>query len=310
MAYVSSIVDLIGHTPLLRLSRIEQAFDLSCTLLGKLERQNPSGSVKDRAAYSMLLSAAQSGRLAPEGTVVEPTSGNTGVGLAMLGARLGYRVVLTMPDTMSRERIALLRAYGAVVELTPGEKGMQGAIERAEAIAAETNGILLNQFENPANTLSHRATAEEILTDLAGAPDAFVAGIGTGGTLTGVGSALKAASDTVRILGVEPASSPLLTEGKSGPHGLMGIGANFVPPLLDADAADEILTVTEAEAYAFSRALAQTEGILCGITSGAALAAAVRYAKHAASPNARIVVLLPDTGERYLSTDLFKGEPV
>lgn len=305
MAYVSSIVDLIGHTPLLRLSRIEQAFDLSCTLLGKLERQNPSGSVKDRAAYSMLLSAAQSGRLAPGGTVVEPTSGNTGVGLAMLGARLGYRVVLTMPDTMSRERIALLRAYGAVVELTPGEKGMQGAIERAEAIAAETNGVLLNQFENPSNALAHAQTAQEILSDLDGAPDAFVAGIGTGGTLTGVGTTLRQTDPSVRIIGVEPASSPLLTEGHSGQHGLMGIGANFVPPLLDRSLVDEIAAVSEADAYAFSRTLASTEGVLCGITSGAALCAAVRYAQRPCARDSRIVVLLPDTGERYLSTELF-----
>ena len=302
-----SILDLIGHTPLLELSGYACRHDLPVRLLVKLEGMNPAGSAKDRVAANMIRRAEEAGSLRPGGTIIEPTSGNTGIGLAAVGAAKGYRVILTMPETMSVERRALIAAYGAEIVLTPGEAGMQGAVDRAEALHASTPGsILAGQFDNPANPEAHElTTGPEIWTDTEGSVDIFVAGVGTGGTISGVGRYLKDRKSSVQVVAVEPAASPLLSQGHAGPHGLQGIGANFVPENLDRSVVDEILPVWEEDAYAAGRELARREGILAGITSGAALWAASQVAARPENRGKTIVALLPDSGERYLSTPLF-----
>lgn len=308
MNIVPSVTGLIGRTPLMELRRYSAAHDLPAVILAKLECMNPAGSAKDRVAARMIAQAEAEGRLSPGGTIIEPTSGNTGIGLAAVGAAKGYRVILTMPDTMSVERRILIAAYGAEIVLTPGAEGMAGAVAKAEELRQSIPGsIIAGQFDNPANPEAHFATTgPEIWTDTDGTVDIFVAGIGTGGTISGVGRYLKGQKPGVRIVGVEPAASPLLTQGHAGPHGLQGIGANFVPGNLDRSVVDEIFTATEADAYAAGRALARTEGILAGITSGAALWVAGELAKRPENQGKVIVALLPDSGERYLSTPLFQ----
>lgn len=302
-----SLSELVGGTPLLEVSGFARARALPATVLAKLECRNPAGSAKDRVALQMIREAEEAGLLSPGGTIIEPTSGNTGIGLAAMGIARGYRVILTMPDSMSAERRALLSAYGAQLVLTPGAQGMSGAIAKAEELAAQLPGSwIAGQFENGANPRAHYlTTGPEIWRDTDGRVDIFVAGAGTGGTLSGTGRYLKEQNPAVRIVAVEPASSPLLTEGRAGPHGLQGIGANFVPANLDLGLIDEILPVTEADAYAAGRLLARTEGLLCGITSGAALHAAAELAQRPENRGKVIVALLPDTGDRYLSTPLF-----
>ena len=308
MNTVSSVTGLIGRTPLLELRRYSAAHDLPAAILAKLECMNPAGSAKDRVAARMIAQAEAEGRLAPGGTIIEPTSGNTGIGLAAVGAAKGYRVILTMPDTMSVERRSLIAAYGAEIVLTPGAEGMSGAVTKAEELRRTIPGsIIAGQFDNPANPAAHfDTTGPEIWADTDGTVDIFVAGIGTGGTISGVGRYLKERKPGVRVVGVEPASSPLLTQGHAGPHGLQGIGANFVPGNLDRSVVDEILAATEVDAYAAGRALARTEGVLAGITSGAALWAAGELARRPENRGKVIVALLPDSGERYLSTPLFR----
>ncbi len=307
MKMYKSASELIGNTPLLEISRYSEKAMVNAKIAVKLECFNPTGSAKDRAALFMLDDAEKSGRLTAGGTVIEPTSGNTGIGLAAVAASRGYRVILTMPDTMSVERMKLLSAYGAELVLTEGSRGMSGAIEKAEALAKEIPGsIIAGQFENPANPKAHYyTTGPEIWEDTDGKVDIFVAGIGTGGTLTGVGRYLKEKNPKIQIVGVEPASSPLITEGTSGSHGLMGIGANFIPDNYDSTVCDKVITVTEHEAYTAARAIAKCEGVLVGITSGAALHAATLLARLPENRGKLIVPLLPDTGERYLSTPLF-----
>lgn len=303
----TSADQLIGHTPLLELCRLEQSLDLRARLLVKLESFNPAGSVKDRVAKAMLDEAEAAGRLGPGAVIIEPTSGNTGIGLAMMAAARGYRAIIVMPETMSIERRLLLKAYGAELVLTPGSQGMQGAIDKAEELAAQTPGsFVAGQFVNPANPAAHEATTgPEIWQDTDGQVDIFVAGAGTGGTVTGVGRYLKAQNPAVQVVAVEPAGSPVLGGGKAGPHGLQGIGAGFVPAVLDTTVYDEVLPVTEADAYAAGRLLGRKEGVLAGISSGAALWAALQVAKRPQNAGKTIVVLLPDTGDRYLSTPLF-----
>ena len=303
----NSVCELIGKTPLLRLSRFSRERGLGMAVLAKLEYFNPAGSVKDRVGAKMIEDAEKSGKLKPGATIIEPTSGNTGIGLAAVAASKGYKVILTMPDTMSRERIALLRAYGAELVLTDGALGMTGAIEKAKEIADKTPGsIIAGQFGNPANPKAHyETTGPEIWEDTDGEVDIFVAGVGTGGTLTGTARYLKEKNPNIKIVAVEPAGSPLLSKGVAGAHGLMGIGANFVPEILDTSLIDEIITVTEDEAYAAGRELVKSEGILVGITSGAALHAASLVAKREESKDKVVVALLPDTGERYLSTPMY-----
>ena len=303
-----SAEELIGRTPLLKLNRFAAEKACGGTILAKLEYLNPAGSAKDRAALFMVNDAEKRGVLKPGGTVIEPTSGNTGIGLAMVAVRRGYRVIIVMPDSMSKERRTLMTAYGAELVLTPGCEGMKGAIEKAEALKEAIPGsFILGQFENPANAEAHyRTTGPEIWEDTEGRVDLFVAGVGTGGTVTGVGRYLKEQNPEVKIVAVEPASSPLLSKGYAGPHGLQGIGANFVPELLDREIYDEVITVTEEEAFGAARTLAKTEGILCGISSGAALFAGETLAKRKENTGKNIVVLLPDTGDRYLSTALYE----
>lgn len=303
----TSVAELVGHTPLLRLQKTEVAEKTVGTLYAKLESFSPGGSAKDRIALAMLLEAERTGKLQKGGTIIEPTSGNTGIGLACMGAARGYRVILVMPDSMSRERQLLMAAYGAQIVLTPGRLGMQGAVDRARELLQEIPGSFLpDQFGNPENPAAHeRTTGPEIWEALQGKVDIFVAGIGTGGTVTGVGRYLKSKSPTVQIVGVEPAGSPLLTAGRSGSHGLMGIGANFVPDILDRSLLHEVLTVTEEQAYQAARALGRTEGLLVGISSGAALHGALQIAQRAENKGKNIVAFLPDSGERYLSTPLF-----
>lgn len=294
------LTDLIGGTPMLELTGLEGQ---QARLLVKLEYFNPGGSVKDRIALAMIEDAEQRGVLQPGATIIEPTSGNTGVGLAWVGAVKGYRVILTMPDTMSVERRNLLKAYGAQLELTPGAEGMKGAIRRAEKLRDEIAGaVILGQFVNPANPAMHRrTTGEEIWTDTRGEVDIFVAGVGTGGTVSGTAQALKAHKTSVRIVAVEPASSPVLSTGQSGKHKIQGIGAGFVPETYDATVVDEVMTVTDEEAYRAARMLASQHGLLVGISSGAAFCAAYTLACQAQNSGKTIVALLPDTGERYLS---------
>ena len=307
MNVFKSVTELIGKTPLLELKNYAADHGLQATVLAKLECMNPGGSAKDRVGAAMIAGAEAAGRLAPGGTIIEPTSGNTGIGLAMVAAAKGYRVILTMPDTMSVERRSLLAAYGAEIILTPGSEGMTGAVRKAEALHHEIPGsIIAGQFDNPDNPAAHyAATGPEVWQDTDGKVDIFVAGVGTGGTLTGTGRYLKEKNPAVQVVAVEPASSPLLSQGRAGAHGLQGIGANFVPENFDASVADEIITVTEEEAYAAGRALARQEGILVGITSGAAVHAAAVLAARPENKGKVIVALLPDSGERYLSTPLF-----
>lgn len=302
-----SAMELIGHTPLLELCNFEKKHGLNAHVIAKVEYLNPAGSVKDRAALSMIEEAEADGRLKPGATIIEPTSGNTGIGLASIAAMKGYRAILTMPETMSLERRQLLKAYGAEIVLTEGSKGMAGAIEKARELELEIPGsMVLGQFENPANARAHiRTTGPEIWEDLEGDVDVFVAGIGTGGTITGVGTYLKGKNPKIRIVGVEPAGSPFLSKGETGPHGLQGIGAGFKPELLDDTVYDEIMTVEDEDAYQTGREIARTEGILVGITSGAAVWAAAELAKRPEFAGKNIVALLPDTGDRYLSTPLF-----
>ncbi len=307
MNVFKSISALVGNTPLLELTNIERENNLNATVLAKLEYLNPAGSAKDRIALNMLNDAESRGLIQPGATIIEPTSGNTGIGLAAIAASRGYKVILTMPDTMSQERISLLRAYGAQLVLTEGAKGMTGAIEKANEIARNTpNSFIPGQFVNPANPAAHFATTgPEIWADTDGKVDLFVAGVGTGGTLSGVGQYLKSQNPDVQIIAVEPASSPLLSGGQAGAHGLQGIGANFVPDTLDRTIIDEIIPVSDEDAYAAGRSIARKEGILVGITSGAALHAAMLLSKRPENAGKTIVALLPDTGDRYLSTPMF-----
>lgn len=306
MNIYNSIDELVGGTPLLALGRY--GAELPAKIYAKLEYLNPAGSAKDRIAREMIAEAEKSGRLAPGGTIIEPTSGNTGIGLAAMAAAKGYRVIIVMPETMSRERRLLMKAYGAELVLTEGAKGMTGAIEKAEQLAREIPGaIIAGQFENPANPAAHRkTTGPEIWADTDGKVDIFVAGVGTGGTISGTGAYLKEKNPNIKIVAVEPHDSPLLSKGTAGAHKIQGIGANFVPAALDTGIYDEIITVTTEEAYAAARALARKEGVLAGISSGAALHAARTLAIRPENEGKNIVVLLPDTGDRYLSTDLFE----
>lgn len=307
MKVKKSITDLIGSTPLLELVNTERAEGLEATLLAKLEMFNPAGSVKDRIAKAMIEDAEERGLLREGCVIIEPTSGNTGIGLASIAAARGYRIILTMPETMSVERRNLLKAYGAELVLTPGALGMNGAVEKARELASETaDSFMPGQFYNPANPAVHEATTgPEIWEDTQGKVDIFVAGIGTGGTISGVGRFLKKKNPAVKIVGVEPAASPLLTKGTAGAHRIQGIGANFVPDTLDRNVYDEIITVENEDAFEAGRALARTEGLLAGISSGAAVWAAVQLARRPENRGKTIVVVLPDTGERYLSTPMF-----
>lgn len=302
-----SFAELVGNTPMLEVVNLETKYQLAARIVLKLESMNPAGSVKDRAALRMLLDAEREGKLSPGGTIIEPTSGNTGIGLAACAVPRGYRLILTMPDTMSVERRNLLKAYGAEVVLTEGALGMQGAIAKAKALAEEIEGAFIpGQFENPSNARAHYdTTGPEIFRQTDGEVDIFVAAVGTGGTLTGTGRYLKEKKPSVSVVAVEPKDSPVLSEGKSGAHKIQGIGAGFVPDVLDTAVYDEVLTVTAEEAFAAARELAVSEGILVGISSGAALTAALRMAKREENRDKMIVVLLPDTGDRYLSTELF-----
>ena len=311
MARIYTSVDqLIGHTPLLELTRLEADLGLNARVLAKLEYLNPAGSVKDRVAKSMLDDAEAKGILKPDSVIIEPTSGNTGIGLCSVAAARGYRVIIVMPETMSAERRALMKAYGAELVLTEGAKGMAGAIAKADELAKELpNAMVAGQFVNPANPAAHIATTgPEIWVDTDGAVDLFVAGVGTGGTITGVGRYLKEKKPGVRIVAVEPADSAVLSGGKAGPHALQGIGAGFVPEVLDTRIYDEVMTATTEDSFAAARMLAKREGVLAGISSGTALWAAIEQAKRPENEGKTIVVLLPDTGDRYLSTALFTEE--
>jgi len=303
----TSIEQLIGKTPLLELKRMEEAQGLQARVLAKLEYFNPAGSVKDRIAKAMIDEAEASGRLKPGAVLIEPTSGNTGIGLASVAAAKGYRLIITMPETMSVERRQLMGAYGAELVLTEGSKGMKGAIAKAEELAGEIPGsVTLGQFVNPANPAAHKiTTGPEIWEDTEGKIDIFVAGVGTGGTITGVGQYLKERNPAVKVVAVEPKDAPVLSEGRAGAHKIQGIGAGFVPEILDTSAYDEILPVSNEDAFAAGRLMGRTEGVLVGISSGAALHAALTLAKRPENADKTIVVLLPDTGERYLSTPLF-----
>ena len=307
MKIYGSVTELIGRTPLLEVKNLERDMDLKARVLVKLEYFNPAGSVKDRAALSMIEDAEEKGRIRPGATLIEPTSGNTGIGLASVAASKGYKTIFVMPETMSIERRKLLLGYGAQIVLTEGAKGMKGAIEKAEELEKEMeNAVILGQFVNPANPDAHyRTTGPEIWEDTDGAVDIFIAGAGTGGTVTGTGRYLKEKKPCVKVIAAEPAKSPVLSGGKPGPHGLQGIGAGFIPEILDTEIYDSISRVTEEEAYAASKLLATREGILTGITSGAALHTALMEARKPENEGKLIVALLPDTGERYLSTPLF-----
>ena len=308
MATIYTSADqLIGKTPLLELTQLEKQNQLSARILAKLELFNPAGSAKDRVALSMILDAEERGLLKPGATIIEPTSGNTGIGLASVAAVRGYRAIIVMPDSMSAERQMLMQAYGAELVLTPGAEGMTGAIAKAEQLASEIPGSFIpDQFSNPANAKAHYdSTGPEIWTDTDGEVDIFVATVGTGGTITGTGRYLKERNPKVRVVAVEPAESPLLSAGHAGPHGIQGIGANFVPKVLDIGIYDEVITVTTEASYETGRLLGKIEGILCGISSGAALCAALELAKRPENEGKTIVALLPDTGDRYLSTGMF-----
>ena len=303
MNIATSIDQLIGNTPLMRLTRLEQKLGLHGQLLAKLEYFNPGGSIKDRAALQMLRAAEQAGRIGPGALIIEPTSGNTGIGLCMLCAARGYRAIIVVPETASIERIKLMRAYGAQVVLTPGSAGMRGAVERAEALARENeNAFIPSQFDNPENANAHYlTTGPEIWAQTEGHVDALVAGVGTGGTITGIGRYLRERKPDVQLIAVEPASSPLLSQGHAGPHKIQGIGANFVPAVLDRSLLSRVQTVENDAAFAMMHLLAETEGVFCGISSGAAVSAAAEVLREDAMRGKTVVVILPDTGERYLS---------
>jgi len=303
----TSVDQLIGKTPLLELRNLESQYKLNAKIIAKLEYLNPAGSAKDRVAKMMLDEAEKSGKLTKDSVIIEPTSGNTGIGLASVAAARGYKLIIVMPDSMSVERCQLMKAYGAELVLTPGKLGMKGAIEKAEELAASMpNSFIAGQFVNPANPKAHElSTGPEIWEDTEGKVDIFVAGVGTGGTITGTGHYLKAKNPEVKVIAVEPAGSPYLSQGKAGPHGLQGIGAGFVPDVLDTQVYDEIITVKDEDAYKCGREIGQKEGVLVGISSGAALWAAIEIAKRAENKGKNIVVLLPDTGDRYLSSAMF-----
>ena len=307
MKTYDTITDLIGSTPLLKLNRFAAVENLGAEVYAKLEYFNPAGSVKDRIAYAMITDAEKSGALKPGSVIIEPTSGNTGIGLAAVAAARGYRIIIVMPETMSVERRQLMKAYGAELVLTEGAKGMKGALAKAQELAAQTpDSFIPGQFTNPANPSAHRATTgPEIWNDTDGTVDIFVAGVGTGGTLTGVGDYLKSQNSNVKVVAVEPVGSPVLSKGVAGAHKIQGIGAGFVPDTLNTKVYDEIITVENEDAFATGRELARKEGLLVGISSGAAVWAAARLAKRPENQGKRIVVLLPDTGDRYLSTPMF-----
>lgn len=307
MAIAKNLTELIGNTPLVELSNYEKNHGLKATIAGKLERNNPAGSIKDRVAKSMIDDAIAQGKLDADTVIIEPTSGNTGVGLAAIAAALGNRIIIVMPESMSVERRNLMRAYGAELVLTDAAKGMSGSVAKAEELAAQIpNSLLAGQFVNPANPAAHEATTgPEIWEQTEGAVDIVVAGVGTGGTVTGVSRYLKAKNPAIQVVAVEPARSPLLTEGKVGPHGLQGIGANFVPQVLDRASYDEVIAIEDEEAFEAGRELAAKDGLLVGITSGAAVAAARKLAERPENEGKLIVAILPDTGERYLSTAMF-----
>ena len=303
----NSVCELIGKTPLVRLSNFEKYNNFESELLAKVELFNPAGSTKDRAAFEMIEDAERRGILGESGTIIEPTSGNTGIGLASICASRGYRLIIVMPDNMSLERQLLMKAYGAELVLTDGALGMKGAIEKAEELQREIEGsIIAGQFSNPANPMAHyKTTAPEIWEDSDGEIDYFIATIGTGGTISGIARYLKEKNSDIKVIGVEPTDSPFITEGRAGKHAIQGIGAGFIPENLDLSLIDEVMTVTEGESVAYTRSIARCEGILVGISSGAALAAAVKLARRDGMAGKRIVVILPDTGERYLSAGIF-----
>lgn len=310
MKVYESVDQLVGHTPLLELKRVEEAHEVSARILGKLEYFNPAGSIKDRIAKAMIDDAEAAGILKPGATIIEPTSGNTGIGLASIAAARGYQLILTMPETMSVERRNLIKAYGAKIVLTDGAKGMTGAIEKANELAAEIEGSFIpGQFINPANPAIHKATTgPEIWQGTDGTVDILVAGVGTGGTLTGIGQYLKEQNPEVKLVAVEPSDSPVLSEGRAGSHKIQGIGAGFVPEVLDTTLYDEVITVESDDAFAIGREIGREEGVLVGISSGAAVWAALELAKRPENEGKTIVAILPDTGERYLSTPMFVDE--
>lgn len=306
----TSAEQLIGNTPLVELTHIEKEFDLKARLIAKLELFNPAGSVKDRVALAMINDAEKRGVLSKESVIIEPTSGNTGIGLASVAAARGYKLIIVMPDSMSVERRQIMKAYGAQLVLSPGAKGMPGAIELANQLAASTpNSFIAGQFVNPANVMAHyTTTGPEIYSATDGKVDIFVAGVGTGGTITGTGKYLKEQNSKIKVVAVEPAASPVLSKGVKGPHGIQGIGAGFVPDILDTGIYDEIIPVKDEDAFTYGRLMGKKEGVLVGISSGAALAAAVELAKREENAGKQIVVLMPDTGDRYLSTKLFAAD--
>ncbi|MCQ2546126.1 MAG: cysteine synthase A [Clostridia bacterium] len=303
MKIYNTITEIIGGTPLMRLNKIEKAAGTDAKIIAKLERSNPGGSAKDRVGYNMIFEAEKAGRLKPGGTIIEPTSGNTGVGIAMVAAARGYRAIMVMPESMSVERRTLLKAYGAELVLTPASEGMAGSVAKAEELLKEIPGsIMAGQFDNPDNPEAHyRTTGPEIWQDTDGQVDIFIATFGTGGTVSGVGRYLKEKNPDIRIIAIEPASSPLFTEGTAGPHKIQGIGANFIPENFNAEIVDQVITVTDDEALEMMKKLAETEGLLCGISSGAAVCGALQTGALPENKGKNIVVLLPDTGERYLS---------
>lgn len=302
----NSISELVGHTPVVELKNIEKKFGLKGKIFAKLEYFNPAGSIKDRVALNMILNAERDGKISKGGVLIEPTSGNTGIGIAAIGVPRGYRVIIVMPETMSVERRKLIKAYGAEIVLSDGSKGMKGAIEKAEELAKETGGTIMGQFVNPSNPEAHyKTTGVEIYEDMDGAVDYFVAGVGTGGTITGVGKYLKEKKADVKVVAVEPYSSPVISEGRAGKHGIQGIGAGFIPETLDLSVIDEVITVKDEDAFNLGKTVRGAEGFLVGISSGAALWAATEVAKREESEGKNIVVILPDSGDRYLSTTMF-----
>lgn len=302
----NSISELVGHTPLVELKNIEKKFGLKGKIFAKLEYFNPAGSVKDRVALNMILNAERDGKISEGGVLIEPTSGNTGIGIAAIGVPRGYRVIIVMPETMSVERRKLIKAYGAEIVLSDGSKGMKGAIEKAEELAKETGGTIMGQFVNPSNPEAHyKTTGVEIYEDMDGAVDYFVAGVGTGGTITGAGKYLKEKKADVKVVAVEPYSSPVISEGRAGKHGIQGIGAGFIPETLEVSVIDEVITVKDEDAFNLGKTVSGAEGFLVGISSGAALWAATEVAKREESKGKNIVVILPDSGDRYLSTTMF-----